>query len=700
MKCTAVVVVLALLSGAAAAEVAEKTMSNANPIRRVVNMLAMMQKKVTEEGKAETELFEKFMCYCKTGVGELEASISDAEAKLPQVISALKEAGALKEQLAAEIKDHKADRDDAEDAVAKAKALREKEAGVFSKEKGDYDSNIAAMTKAIAAIEKGAGGSFLQTKAAKRVQKLVIDMSMSDMDRDAVSSFLSQSTGEDYAPQSGQITGILKQMKDTMVSDLADMTKQEEASKASFADLMAAKKKEIDTNQKALESKLAREGEVGVEIETLNGDNGDTTKNLADDKKFLADLKKGCGTQQEAYDANMKIRGEELLAIGDTIAMLNDDDALELFKKTLPAPSLMQVQVSSKVMKSMALKALGENKMRDPRIAMIAMLLKGHTKGFEKVLKMIDNMVTLLGEEQVTDDDKKEYCEGALDKTEDELKVLEETIKDTTAAIKDGKAMVETTAKEIDDLTKAITDLDKQVKEATAIRKEENAEYEELVASNTAAKELLKMAKNRMAKFYAPKLYKPPAKEELSAAGRIEANMGGASFVQVRMHKAGDDAAPPPPPEAVGAYKKKTEEGNGIMTMMDMMIQDIDKELTEGKTEEDNAQEEYDELVAESKTKNADMSKSVMDKKAAKADMEGKLETMGLEKKATTKEAFGKTEQLGDLHGECDWLLQNFDSRKGARTGEIESLKNAKAVLSGANFSLMQTRRSSLRGSA
>jgi len=664
-------------------------------------MLGMMQQKVKNEGKQEEDLFEKFMCYCKTGVTDLETSISDAEKKLPQVISALEEAGSLKEQIQAEIKQHKADKGEAEDAIAKATALREKEASVFAKEKADYDSNIAAVGKAITAVSQGMkGGAFLQTRAAKKLQKLVIDMKMSDMDRDAMSSFLSVSEGEDYAPASGQIVGILKQMQDTMVADLADMTKTEEAAKASFKELLAAKQQEIDTNQKALESKLKREGELGVEIEDLKADNGDTVKNLGEDKKFLADLKKGCATKQGEHDENVKTRNAELLCISDTIKLLNDDDALELFKKTLPAPTLMQVQVTAKQMKTMALKALGKSQTHDPRIDLIALTLKGHTKGFEKVLKMIDNMVTLLGEEQVTDDEKKEYCEDELDKTEDELKELEATIKDLNAAIKDAKNMIEKTTKEIADLTATILDLDKKVDEQTDIRKKENAEYEELIASDTAAKELLKMAKNRMAKFYAPKLYKPPAKEELSAAGRIEANMeGSASLVQVRMHtNAKDDAAPPPPPETVGAYKKKTEESNGVMQMMDMLIADLDKEMTEGKTEEDNSQEEYEEFMADAKEKKASSAKSVEDKRAAKADMEGKLEKMDLEKKGTVKTAYGKTEELGDLHGECDWLLQNYDSRKAARTGEIESLKNAKAVLSGADFSLVQTGRSSLRG--
>jgi len=683
------VVFFAALSGANAVGIQES--AQANPIRRVVNMLQSMQKKVAEEGKAEEDLFAKFMCYCKTGVADLQAEIDAAETKMPQVTSALSEATALKEQLGAEIKQHKADKASADDAIAKATALREKEASVFAKESSDFKSNIAALTKAIAAIEKGAGGSFLQSRTASTLRSLAVSMDMSASDRDMLSSFLSVGQGEAYAPQSGQITGILKQMLDTMKSDLAEMTKVETTAIADFGAVVAAKTKEIDANQKALESKLGREGEVGVEIETLKEDLSDTSDSYAEDKKFLADLKKGCSTKQAEFDERVKTRAAEMVAIGDTISILNDDDSLELFKKTLPAPTLLQTTVTTKEVRKLALKVLGN--ARDPRIELIALALKGHAKGFEKVLKMIDSMVSLLGQEQVDDDSKKEYCESKLDKAEDDLKILTETIKDLKEAIAEAKDTIATLTSEIFGLSKGIKEMDALVADATATRKAENAEYEGLIASNVAAKDILLMAKNRLAKFYAPNLYKPPAKKELSAAGRVEAN-----FALLEVSVAHKDA-PAPPPETWGAYKKKGEDSNGVMAMVDMLVQDLDKEMQEAKTDEDNSQEAYEQFLTDAAGKRAADSKSIEEKDAAKADMSAKLEKMTIELKSTTQEAFAMTETLGDLHGECDWLLANFDSRKGARAGEIESLKNAKAVLSGADFSLVQiSNRKSLRG--
>merc|ERR1719240_1135697 len=130
-------------------------------------------------------------------------------------------------------------------------------------------------------------------------------------------------------------------MKDTMVTDLETATNAETAAKAAFDELTGAKEKEIASNTKTIEAKMTLIGELGVDIVQMKEDIDDTTKGLAEDKKFLADLEKNCATKEEEYEVVKKTRSEELLALSDTIKILNDDDALELFKKTLPGSSFL-----------------------------------------------------------------------------------------------------------------------------------------------------------------------------------------------------------------------------------------------------------------------------------------------------------------------------------------------------------------------
>jgi len=546
----------------------------------------------------------------------------------------------------------------------------------------------------------------LQTAAAQVLRNLVMGKSsIADYDREELTAFLSSNNG--YAPQSGQITGILKQMLDTMNKDLAEATATEEAAIKAYNELMAAKEKEVNALTAAIEEKMVRLGKLQVEIVEMKEDLDDTGKGLVEDKKFLADLKKNCATKGEEHAANQKMRSEELLALADTIKILNDDDALELFKKTLPgaSASLLQLQVTATEQRRQALAAIRAQRGH-PELNFIALALEGKKVDFGKVIKMIDEMVVTLGKEQQDDDDKKEYCNMQFDLADDKKKSLERSISNLEKAIEESKEGVKALAAEIKALEDGIKALDKSVAEATEQRKEENADYTELMASDGAAKELLGFAKNRLNKFYNPKLYKAPPKKELTDADRATLAAGGTlapteapggiagtGVTVLAAVSAHSNVAPPPPPETAAAFSKKSEESNGVIGMIDLMVKDLTKEMTEAKATEKNAQEDYEQTMKDSAEKRATDSKSVADKSKAKAELEAELEANTEEKTATEKAHMATLEHIQSLHAECDWLLQYYEVRKEARAGEIESLKTAKSVLSGADFSLLETSR-------
>merc|ERR1719446_1351951 len=183
--------------------------------------------------------------------------------------------------------------------------------------------------------------------------------------------------------------------------------------------------------------------------------------------------------------------------------------------------------------------------------------------------------------------------------------------------------MIDTLAEEIKVLEEGIVALDKSVAEATEQRKEENAEFTEKLASNTAAKELILFAKNRMQKFYNPKLYKPPPKRELTEEERITLNMGGT-------------LAPTNPPGGIAGtgvsfqqtfarYKKQQEESAGVIGMMDMMKADVMKEIQEMEFNEKDSQEEYEQMVNDAADKRAIDTQSIEEKTAVKAGLEADI---------------------------------------------------------------------------
>merc|ERR1719428_1577341 len=181
------------------------------------------------------------------------------------------------------------------------------------------------------------------------------------------------------------------------------------------------------------------------------------------------------------------------------------------------------------------------------------------------------------------------------------------------------------------------------------IRKEEHEDYVNTMAANGAAKQLIEIAKNRMNKFYNPSMYKAPPKRQLSEEERVTLNMGGTLApteapggiagtgvtVLISEHNQG---APPPPPETWGAYSKKSEESNGVIGMMDMMVADLDKEMQEAELEEKDSQSEYEEFMKDAAEKRVLDSKSITEKEGTKADEESNLQTMGQERTAKMKE--------------------------------------------------------------
>merc|ERR1712066_526627 len=260
---------------------------------------------------------------------------------------------------------------------------------------------------------------------------------------------------------------------------------------------------------------------------------------------------------------------------------------------------------------------------------------------------------------------------------------------------------------EIAALEAAIKALDTAVREATELRKTEHADYKTLMTDDTNAKEVLLWAKNRLNKFYNPKLYKAPPARELSDEQSITVSMGGtlaptpapggiANTGIGAFTQAGSSVAPPPPPETFGPYQKKTESGNGVIAMIDLLVADLDKEMQESTVTEKNAQEEYEKLMSDSAAKRAADSKSITDKNSEKASTEESLQAETDTKAETTENLMNTQKHISSLHGECDWLVKYYDARKEARAGEIESLNNAKAVLNGADYSLIQQGR--LRG--
>merc|ERR1719316_590068 len=677
-KVQALLIFLASFAAPSGATTAEL---RANPIRKVVTMLQDMQKTVEAEGKKEEDLFEKFMCYCSGGEGALDASIKQGQAQIEQLTAAIDRGTAEKSQLDQDIATHKADRESAEKTIKESTALREKEAAEYATTSGDMKSNMNSMDTALEALKKGLSASLLQTGVGALLRNVVkTSPAVKDAEREMLLSYLE--TGSGMEGGSDQIIGIVEQMKETYAADLAEAEGKEAEAKTTFETLMTSKTEEIAAAGKAIETKTARSGTVAVETVQAKADLEKTTKAVEEDTEFKANLKKMCATKQKEWDERCKLRAQEIEAISDTIEMMNSDDALELFKKTLPsasasallqtaAASRSQIRTAKELIRS-AMKA--DKKHAINRHLMLTSLSQG-VHGFEKVVGMVDGMVGVLEGEQAQDDKQDVWCIAELDKAKEEAKATEVDIGELGAAVDEARDAIASTGSEIDALKAGLAELDKSVAEATELRKKENAEATESAAANQAAVDLLGMAKNRLNKFYNPTLYVEPASEP-------EEDF----FAQLVIRR----AAPGPPPEMPSGEYKKSESSDGVINMIDEMITDVKAEMAEAKRDEAEAQKDYEQDMKDAATKRADDSKLIVTKEGEKAEQTTKLEETKESKRTKKGQLEVLEDKIDNLHKTCDFLLAEYAKIKEERTKEEEGLKASKAVLSGAKVGFLQ----------
>jgi len=314
------------------------------------------------------------------------------------------------------------------------------------------------------------------------------------------------------------------------------------------------------------------------------------------------------------------------------------------------------------------------------------------------VIGMVDKMITSLGQEQQNDDTKKTYCNKEFAQADDEKRTLADQIADYGKTIANSKEMLGTLVEDIGRVAGGIAALNKAVAEATKQRKDENVAFVEELSSNNAAIQILNIAKDRMQEFYNPKLARQD-RERRAEGNFVSTNVAAAapkskgavaevqeafSFLQTSDSQNG---APPPAPGTWDKSKSAKGESSGILGMLDTLIKDTEKQVREMKAEEKDTQFDYEAFMADSSEKHAADAKALSAKESAKAEKEAEIQKYTSELKSTAAEAAAAAEYVKGLHTECDWLLKNFAVRQGARTSEIASLRQAKAVLNGADYS-------------
>mmetsp|Transcript_122853 Transcript_122853/g.192843 ORF Transcript_122853/g.192843 Transcript_122853/m.192843 type:complete len:666 (+) Transcript_122853:2-1999(+) len=663
-----------------------------------------MLKKSGEQAQKEEKLFDQFMCSCKSNLASLKQSTGAGQEKVPQLEASIEETSALKTSLTQEVGQAKEDRSSAENSLKEAQALRTSDSKTFAKESTEAKENIKSITGAIAALEKGMSQQeFLQTESAPWLQGLLtVGKPAKAYDRDALSAFLQQG---DQSEDSGEILGILKQMKEDMEHDLKEMTEGEADAVAQFAALSAAKTKEIADTNAALEEKNMRLATVKVQLVQLKADLKDSKENLAGDQEAFGKTNQACTKRDTEYGILSKQFADEKVALSETIKILADDSTLHLFRKTVAtaasasAATFLQIGSVSRWRQQEALEILRKTSAEHPdqpafqqiakRVASVARKgARRSKKGFDKIVGLVDNMLRLLDKEAKDELMKKDMCEKGLAKNEDAKANLGNGIKSLSSEIANLKEQLSIVERDMQKLSEDLATSDKTVAQSTKQRQEENAEYTEMLSDTNQAVGILEVAKNRLKEFYKNSFVQSHSNSKHRAEppsflqeGQSESDSEEATdeyqFLDDSSRKSG-----------TSRHKKQpqTDAAKTVLTMIEQIQMDLKSEFSEAKKEEMESQADYEDLLATAKKKRETTARAMTEKEGAKAGLQEELKKQKDYKNGLEEELQETNDVISDLHEDCDKLLRNFQERTKLRNAEKEALQRAKSVLAGADF--------------
>jgi chromosome segregation ATPase len=670
----ALVCLFVAVQAAAASKLSEE---KNRPVTKVINLLKDMQEQLKKEGEEDEEVYEKVACWCETNDKEKTTSIADAEAHITALTASIEEGTASSARLNTEIKNLETEKAKNQEALDKATALRREELAEFNAEEKDVLQSIGALKSAVTVLGKH-HEALLQVPAMTLLNVAVaVDKTVRVHDRVAgakqltptqrkhLMSFLQAPSDffdaeptfkQSYAPQSGAIFGILKQMKETFETNLASSQKEEMTSQSAYEDLKSAKESEISAGSDLLDTKTQELADTDAKVASDKQDLEDTRNSLAADQKFLMNLKETCQMTDQEYEERTKTRTEEIKAVSEALAILSSDDAHDTFTSTF---NFLQMGQKSTREAAAAKVAATARKFSNPRLSALSQSMK--LDAFKDVVKDIDGMVKDLKAEMAADVKQKDFCVEALHKNSMAQEMKARDIEQLEGKIAELTATIETLTKEIEDLNKEVAEMQVQLKRAGEDRELENQDFQKVVADQRATQQILTSALEKLKGFY------------------------DKAFVQTRAtHKAAKTAGPPPPP----SFKKyeNSSGSTGVMGMIEQIIGETKTLEADAIKAETDAQKAYESFVKDTNASIEEKARAITNKTGEKAEAEVDLTSAQEARTTALNEQQELKNEEADLHKSCDFLMKNFDVRQGALDQEIQSLYEGKSVLMGSAF--------------
>merc|ERR1719194_250386 len=319
------------------------------PVSKVITLLKDMVGQLEKEAEEDEEVYETMGCWRETNDKEKTKSIADAESRIADLTAAIEEGTAQSAKLNTEIANLQKEIAKNGQALDTATALRTKQLAEFNEEEKDMLMSISSLKSAVIALSKhheamlqDSDDTYEQVVSMfhdelRRHKDLLAEV-ITPKQRKAIDALEKAEDGVaflQYAPASGEIFGILKQMKETFESNLGASQKEEMENQKAYEDLKSAKEEEIAAGQAQVDTKTVELGTTDEKNAMSKEDLDDTQNTLAADTKFLAALKETCAALDAEYEERTKTRQAEIGATSKALAFLSSDEAHDLFSRSM-----------------------------------------------------------------------------------------------------------------------------------------------------------------------------------------------------------------------------------------------------------------------------------------------------------------------------------------------------------------------------
>lgn len=675
----------ALLRTQAATSTAEQGNS---AITQVVVLLQSMLDTSKVQGGAERDAWAKYKCYCDTNEEEKTKEIADLKDEIGLLESSIEGLLASSAVLSQEVAQLDKDMTDNQNAQSDATTLREQESGEYNATNADLSEAIVKLRDATQKLIDVGGDQNLaaaadhnqymaghgQSELQTNLQQALIAASAFITKKQAavVDSFLQTPFTGTYTAQSGEVVGILQNMRTTFKANLEAATAAEEKALAAYNLFMNTSQSAYNTMSASKETKNGELSGNDGALSTKKGQLGTAQESLSGAEVFLDSTLTACAAKKKQYEERVSLRTGEEAAISEAISILNSDAAFETFSTVdaavAPTAPTMFVQLRSvhrhqasatqtgPTQKAQEFLQRAAGSAGHPMLRKALSLLKANNP-FTVVLAEIEKMINLIAEEEQADVDQKGWCETEREDTDGELSTkrgqittLEGEIGMLITAIQD--PVTGLTKQIADEETTLQENHDSQVSE-TATRKDEHSRYQKRVANLVEAEELLTKAITVLEAYYS----------KITAAELLQ--------------KRKED----PPNTWNDQYSGQSGQGSGAITALRQILTNTKSEQDQQHTNEMSSQTLYEDSMGGLKTAEGNAITQLGSLKESLAEKHEELIQKDKDLMATTKEVESLEAYLMKIKPGCDFIAANYATRSSNRVTETNALNQAVTLI-------------------